>query len=73
MEIKKATTYREQAEKIEQRGCCIENLDDAVRCLETINYYRLSAYFYPSEKKMVPILQEPVFLELCRYMNLTDN
>ena len=50
MEIKKATTYREQVEKIEQRGCCIENVDDAVRCLESINYYRLSAYFLPFRK-----------------------
>ena len=31
MEVKKATTYREQVEKIEQRGCCIENVDDAIR------------------------------------------
>jgi abortive infection bacteriophage resistance protein len=50
MEIKKATTYREQAEKIEQRGCCIESVDDAVRCFESINYYRLSAYFLPFRK-----------------------
>lgn len=51
MEIKKATTYREQAEKIEQRGCCIESVDAAVRCLESINYYRLSAYFLPFRKQ----------------------
>lgn len=44
---KKATTYREQVEKIKQRGCCIEDVDVAVRCLESINYYRLSAYFLP--------------------------
>lgn len=50
MEVKKATTYREQVEKIEQRGCCIENVDDAIRCLESINYYRLSAYFLPFRK-----------------------
>ena len=39
-----------EVEKIEQRGCCIENVGNAIRYLESINYYRLSAYFLPFRK-----------------------
>ena len=70
MEVKKATTYREQVEKIEQRGCCIENVDEAIRCLA----YIITASSLIScrlEKQMGPTMPEQAFQGLYRYMSLT--
>ena len=47
MEIKKATTYREQLSKIRERGCLIEDEATCLKILEVVNYYRLTAYFLP--------------------------
>jgi abortive infection bacteriophage resistance protein len=47
MEIKRATTYREQLSKIRERGCLIEDESTCLKILEVVNYYRLTAYFLP--------------------------
>ena len=47
MEIKRATTYREQLSKIRERGCLIEDEATCLKILELVNYYRLTAYFLP--------------------------
>ena len=46
-EIKKATTYEEQLEILEQRGIVISDEESCKKILENINYYRLLAYLLP--------------------------
>lgn len=45
--VKPPTTYEQQLELLKQRGCIIEDEAFALKILEDINYYRLSAYFLP--------------------------
>lgn len=47
MEVKKPTTFDEQLNKLEKRGCFIGDKTYAKQVLERINYYRLTAYFLP--------------------------
>ena len=46
-EIKRATTYEEQLEILEQRGIVINDENACKKILENINYYRLLAYLLP--------------------------
>ena len=46
-EVKKPLTYSVQLSLLKSRGCFIENDEVAIKILENINYYRLSAYFLP--------------------------
>lgn len=46
-ELKVATTFDEQIDKIESRGCIIADKNWAKSVLNQINYYRLTAYFLP--------------------------
>ena len=46
-EIKKATTYEEQLEILEQRGIVVNDENACKKILENINYYRLLAYLLP--------------------------
>lgn len=46
-EIKKATTYERQMEKLKERGCVIQDESFCCSKLAEINYYRLTAYFLP--------------------------
>lgn len=43
--VKEPTTFIEQLDKIEKRGCIVENRECALEVLKQINYYRLTAYF----------------------------
>lgn len=45
--LKQPTTYDEQIEKLQQRGCMIEDVPFCKKALASINYYRLTAYFLP--------------------------
>lgn len=47
---KHPTSIEEQVALLEARGMSIGDLDHAKRCLVTIGYYRLSAYWLPFEK-----------------------
>ena len=47
MEVKPATTYRQQVELIRQKGFMIEDTEACIAFLQQANYYRLSAYFLP--------------------------
>lgn len=51
MEVKKPTTYSEQIEKIEARGCIIYDKERCCEILSSVGYYRFSAYFLPSKKQ----------------------
>jgi abortive infection bacteriophage resistance protein len=42
--IKRPTTFEEQVEILKSRGVVISEVDSAIRTLQRINYYRLSAY-----------------------------
>ncbi len=46
-ELKPATTFDEQLNKIKERGCIVGDEQWAKRVLKQINYYRLTAYFLP--------------------------
>ena len=46
-EIKRATTYEEQLEILEQRGIVVSDEEACKKILENINYYRLLAYLLP--------------------------
>jgi len=45
--IKQPTTYEQQIEILERHGCIVEDKDFCKCILESVNYYRLSAYFLP--------------------------
>lgn len=49
-ECKPFRTYREQVSILESRGMEIENRERAERELRTLNYYRLSGYWYTMRK-----------------------
>ena len=51
MEVKPATTYEQQIEKLRERGCYIRDERIAERILSQLNYYRFSAYFLPFRKE----------------------
>lgn len=44
---KAPATIKQQIEKLEERGCIINDKDYAYTCLTNINYYRLAYYFSP--------------------------
>lgn len=46
-EVKKYTTYKEQIDKLKNRGCIIDNYVACENVLRNVGYYRLSAYFLP--------------------------
>lgn len=47
MEIKPATKYKEQVEKLSSRGLIIDNETECENFLKGVNYYRFSAYLLP--------------------------
>lgn len=48
--IKPPLDYKKQIEKLKERGCIIDDNKKCISILESINYYRLSAYFLPFKK-----------------------
>lgn len=44
-QVKSPATVEDQIEKLQSRGCIIEDMDHAVCALSNINYYRLAHYF----------------------------
>lgn len=44
---KPSLKYEEQLEKLKKRGCIINDDKKCISILESVNYYRLSAYFLP--------------------------
>lgn len=48
---KAALTFRQQLQKLTARGLIISDLNRAQHQLESINYYRLSAYWYPFRQR----------------------
>lgn len=47
MDVKEHKTYKEQINKLINRGCKITDTERAANILKRVNYYRLSAYFLP--------------------------
>ena len=47
MYTKPPLKYEEQLEKLKKRGCIINDDKKCISILESVNYYRLSAYFLP--------------------------
>lgn len=50
MEVKKATTFAEQLQIMEKRGCLIDDEEKALQVLNRVNYYRFTAYFLPYKR-----------------------
>ena len=48
--IKNPTTYEQQLAKLKLRGCTTKDDAFCIAVLNTVNYYRLSAYFLPFKK-----------------------
>lgn len=40
--------FEEQAQQLIDRGLIVSDQELLTRCLSVVNYYRLSAYWYPS-------------------------
>ncbi len=60
MELKKPTTFAEQAELLKKKNIIIDDKDDCMNFLSKTNYYRLSGYYLPfvrkqEEKCFIPI------------------
>lgn len=49
-ELKKPSTYDEQVKILQEKGCIIDNADYCKSVLESINYYRFTAYFLPFKR-----------------------
>ncbi len=47
MDVKQATTYEEQVNKIIEHGFMVEDKENLANFLKISNYYRFSAYFLP--------------------------
>lgn len=47
MYIKRPYKYEEQLQKLKDRGCIINDDKKCISILESVNYYRFSAYFLP--------------------------
>lgn len=46
-QLKKPTTYQEQLDILKARGIIINDSNQCIAVLETVNYYRFTAYFLP--------------------------
>lgn len=46
-QLKEPTTYQEQLDILKKRNVIIDDADQCIRVLESINYYRFTAYFLP--------------------------
>lgn len=46
-QLKKPTTYQEQLDILKSRGITINDPNQCIAVLETVNYYRFTAYFLP--------------------------
>lgn len=46
-QLKKPTTYQEQLEIFKKRNVIIDDPEQCIKVLESINYYRFTAYFLP--------------------------
>ena len=47
LNTKNPTTYQEQMTLLKTRGCVISDDEFCLKILQSVNYYRLSAYFLP--------------------------
>ena len=50
-QLKKPTTYQEQLDILQRRNIVIDDPDRCAAVLESINYYRFTAYFLPFKLK----------------------
>lgn len=50
MDVKEPKTFEEQLNKLISRGCIVSDKNHALRMLQSVNYYRLTAYFLPFKK-----------------------
>lgn len=50
MQLKKPTTYQEQLDILKSRGIIIDDPNQCIAVLETVNYYRFTAYFLPFKR-----------------------
>lgn len=64
--VKTPATTAQQLEKLMNRGCIIEDMEQAVETLEHINYYRLAHYFTPFLKDKKHYVEGVTFNNIVR-------
>lgn len=50
MDLKEPRSYKEQLDILKSKGCIVNDEKECLYILESVNYYRLSAYFLPFKK-----------------------
>ncbi len=66
MEVKEPKTFKEQLNKLKERGCIIGDENYALDALQHINYYRLTAYFLPYRKNNGNYIKDITFNKVHR-------
>lgn len=64
MELKPPISYEEQLQRIAKRGCLIDDKERCLKILETVNYYRLTAYFLPFKKSDETYIEGTSFFKI---------
>ncbi|MCZ9890109.1 hypothetical protein [Brachyspira hyodysenteriae] len=73
MDIKRPYKYEEQLQKLKDRGCIINDDKKCISILESVNYYRFSAYFLPFKQIMIFILMVLHLKKFLIFMSLIEN
>lgn len=63
-ELKKPTTYEEQLNILRERGIVIRDEAQCIRILESVNYYRMTAYFLPFKQPDGTYMEGTSFLRM---------
>ncbi len=66
---KPALPFSDQAQQLIDRGLLVDSKDELTQCLSRVNYYRLSAYWYPfkvtdqyTERHWLQLLHQSIYL-----------
>lgn len=57
LNVKPATTHKQQLSILKSRGLIVENEDAALKVLECTNYYRLADIIFICRKRILMILK----------------
>lgn len=66
MDVKEATSFDNQIDKLIDRGCEIVDRTHALRFIKRVNYYRFTAYFLPFKESDDSYREGTTFNNVCR-------
>lgn len=72
MELKKPTTFEQQAELLQNKNIIIEDKNSCISFLSHVNYYRLSGYYLPFIKKEEEACFIPISFEQIKNIYIFD-